>query len=264
MSYQLRPSARALSDVAAQVADGGRLARGRLYFRQGAVSITAIESHEVSGTVTGSRTSQYRVRMRSSPLGEAQIESARKVADELRVRGELLEDPDQVHRLVDALAQRPTTGLFDSSTLRFSCDCPDIGDPCKHGVALVMAFADAVHDDARTLLEFRGLDPMDLDTTPDGDEAEQSENQDQDQDRAEEQGTEDEEAGIEDDDGTAEISAGLIEFFSGAMPDGELALGDLAPLNPVFRTVPVVIDGVDAGPVFADAMEWIAEGLSDL
>jgi len=41
----------------------------------------------------------------------------------------------------------------------FQCSCPDWDDPCKHGVAVMLAFAEVVVDDPEMLRLWRGKAP---------------------------------------------------------------------------------------------------------
>ena len=52
-----------------------------------------------------------------------------------------------------------TPGLLPmiGSDLRFTCSCPDWGDPCKHGVAVTLELAERLDDDPALLTRFLGL-----------------------------------------------------------------------------------------------------------
>ncbi len=51
-------------------------------------------------------------------------------------------------------------GLPDAARdLRFDCTCPDWGDPCKHGVALVLSIATMLDDEPDALARLRGPQP---------------------------------------------------------------------------------------------------------
>ena len=52
--------------------------------------------------------------------------------------------------------------------LRFSCSCPDFGDPCKHAVAVLLQLAALVADEPELLVTWRGAGGFDL---PDDDRA---------------------------------------------------------------------------------------------
>lgn len=101
------PSLRQIGRLLAERTDGGRLIRGQELLEDGMVLDLVIESHRVSAEVVGSRAWPY----------EATVG--------LATDGPL---PD------------------DAWDLTFGCTCPDVGDPCKHAVAVALAYG--VHLDA--------------------------------------------------------------------------------------------------------------------
>jgi len=117
-----------INALVAGLSDPNRLSRGRTYARQGAVQDLEVDAGVVRGSVQGSRARPYEVTVRVAP------------ADSF----------DSLIALV------PT-----DRDLTFLCSCPDWDDPCKHAVAVMIAFADLVGDDPETLREWRGKLPGD-------------------------------------------------------------------------------------------------------
>ena len=95
------PALRRIGRLLADRTDGGRLIRGQELFEDGMVLDLVIESDRVSAEVVGSRTWPY----------EATIWLA---------------------------TDRPLPD--DAWDLAFGCTCPDVGDPCKHAVAVALAY----------------------------------------------------------------------------------------------------------------------------
>ena len=151
----MTPTARAVADLAAKVADSGRLMRGRLYHRQGAVNTIAVEAGRVKGAVGGSGGQVYQS---SISCDEAPGETSSALLAAVEQQREVgTTEVDAIGLAMDALASSGGDELIDPDALRFRCSCLDGGDPCKHGVALLLAFADAVNDDALDLLTFRSV-----------------------------------------------------------------------------------------------------------
>jgi hypothetical protein len=96
-----------LGRLLAQRIDHGRFVRGRELLEDGRVVALEIQRGKATAYIIGSRLSPYDVKVMFPVDG------------------------------------RPT----DADDLRFSCSCPDWGDPCKHGVAVAFAVAEALDDD---------------------------------------------------------------------------------------------------------------------
>ncbi len=112
-----------LNVLVAGLSDPSRLGRGRTYARQGAVDELDVEPGLLTGSVQGSSSQPYDVAVRVEPA----------------------ESFDSISALVP--------GRRD---IRFSCSCPDSSDPCKHAIAVVIAFASLVADDPQMLGLWRG------------------------------------------------------------------------------------------------------------
>ncbi|RDI42149.1 SWIM zinc finger family protein [Nocardia mexicana] len=143
---------RSFIEAVEQVADAGRLARGRSYARSGQVVNYAIESGTVTAEVQGSQ-----------PRPFTSVLTLRKLRDErLDELVDLVRDtPGMLAQLASgALSQDlgplllPTT----ASELDFGCSCPDSGWPCKHVAAVCYIIADRLDSEPSIMLTLRGLD----------------------------------------------------------------------------------------------------------
>ena len=129
------PGALASAMLAASVAgraDPARFGRGRSYVRDGAVIDLSVAPGELTGSVLGSRSSPYQVSVRVPRL------------------------PDQ-----DTDGDGTAVGVLNHLVpqprdLRSDCSCPDDADPCKHAVAVLLAFAQQVAIHPRLLATWRG------------------------------------------------------------------------------------------------------------
>ena len=117
-----------LDVLVAEMAEPGRVRRGRAYALQGAVGELRIEPGLVTAHVQGSSPRPY-VATARVPLVE----------------------PD---------GPRLAALLPDRSQLRFTCTCPDDDLPCKHAVAVMAAFSERVAYDGRLFVLWRtGIEP---------------------------------------------------------------------------------------------------------
>ncbi len=134
MSALRTPEAQQLAELAIALADGDRLSRGRRYQRKGNVSAVLVATGAATAEVQGSRTDPYEVTIAVRTANE---NVRRAVADG------------------DLSAAVPRAG-----ELAVTCVCPDWGDPCKHGVAALLALAAEIDDDLSLLLRWRGIDDI--------------------------------------------------------------------------------------------------------
>lgn len=125
--------------LAAEMADPDRFRRGRAYVRQQAVLDVEVEPGTARGSVQGSRAEPYHVTVQVRPV--------RRSAAAAATAGRL-----------NALVPRP-----EDLTIR--CTCPDWGDPCKHGVAVLLALGEELGATPGLLATWRRSDQ------PVGDEA---------------------------------------------------------------------------------------------
>lgn len=132
--------------LAAEMADPDRFRRGRAYVRQQAVLDVEIEPGVARGAVQGSRSEPYRVSIDVRPV--------RRAAAAAATAGRL-----------NALVPRP-------EDLSIHCTCPDWGDPCKHGVAVLIAIGEELGHSPELLATWRRTDAPGADATPDDPEPE--------------------------------------------------------------------------------------------
>lgn len=124
---------RELAEVVMALADADRLSRGRTYQRKGKARVVSVEPGVAEVEVLGTADSPYRVVVATRPAGD----NARAAAE------------------LDPAAAVPAPG-----DVALSCDCPDWGDPCKHGVAALLQLACDVDDDPSVLLRWRDLEDV--------------------------------------------------------------------------------------------------------
>lgn len=123
----------ALAELVVELADADRLTRGRSYQRKGYAGPVDVMPGAARVTVAGSRSEPYDVTV-----------AVREAGDNVRTAA-----------AADVAAAVPGAG-----DIGFSCDCPDWGDPCKHGVAALLQLAREVDDDPALLLRWRGIDDV--------------------------------------------------------------------------------------------------------
>jgi hypothetical protein len=115
-----------ISSLVASMTDPSRLSRGRTYARQGAVADLDVDDGIVTGSVQGSRAQPYEVTVRAAPA----------------------------HAFDSLIALVP-----EHDEVTFLCSCPDWDDPCKHAVAVMIAFAELVAEEPEALRLWRGKAP---------------------------------------------------------------------------------------------------------
>lgn len=234
MSGLTSVAAQLLAELAARSAEGQRLARGRRYHRQHHVVDLQVETGMVTARVIGSRSEPYDVSIACKRANE----NERRATE------------------TDTAAAVPRT-----NDIAFTCICPDWGDPCKHGVAVMFQFAQEVDDDASLLLRWRSLDDL-TPPTPAGTEALIDVSTGPARPPRLVPGTKTPVPGTTGPDAEPAPEAGpLDEFFRGEMPQESGALiGPLEELQlDAYAAVRIPLPNVDAGPVFADAIDAIAE-----
>lgn len=123
----------ALAELIVELADADRLTRGRSYQRKGCAGRVDVMPGAAQVTVTGSRDEPYLVTV-----------AVREATENVRA----------------AAADDVAAAVPGAGDIGFSCDCPDWGDPCKHGVAALLQLACEVDDDPGLLLRWRGIDDV--------------------------------------------------------------------------------------------------------
>ena len=257
MSRLINAEAQELAELAAVLAEGARLSRGRQYQKRGQVTDLMVEPEAVTASVHGSRDDPYDVTIACKAAGQNERSAA---------------------------AVDPTAVVPKALDIAFTCHCPDWGDPCKHGVAVLLEFAREVDDDPSLLLRWRGID----DLTPPPPAGTESLNappsapmtavesaadpepppartkpprpvvrdlrvrRTQPEDSATEPEAEDEPV--------VEVGGPLDLFFGGAMPDDGTLVGPLEEVQlDAYGAVRIEVENVDLAPVLADALESIAD-----
>lgn len=147
---------RSFLEAIENVADPGRLTRGRSYARTGQVISYRLEPGAVSAEVQGS---QPRPFISVFTMRELRDERLDELADLVRATPGMLGEIAG-GTLPQALAPLllPTT----TSELDFSCTCPDAGWPCKHVAAVCYVIAERLDDHPGDLLTLRGVALDDL------------------------------------------------------------------------------------------------------
>ncbi|MGH1487854.1 MAG: hypothetical protein ACRBK7_00420 [Acidimicrobiales bacterium] len=140
MSRFVSAAGEQVADLIARAAEPGRVSRGRALFRKGAVSDLMVMKGSILASVRGSEGDEYEtsVGTAAAPPGIVRQVVEGKSVDEL-----IGEGVDICPREID---------------LGFGCDCADWDEPCKHVVAVLLAFADRVDLDESELLRWRGIE----------------------------------------------------------------------------------------------------------
>ncbi|WP_245717682.1 SWIM zinc finger family protein [Nocardia jejuensis] len=142
---------RSFLEAIEQVAEPGRLARGRSYARSGQVVNYHLEPGAVAAEVQGS---QPRPFVSVLALRQLRDERLTEVVDLVRATPGMLGEIAAgalPHGLGPLLL--PTT----ASELDFSCTCPDSAWPCKHVAAICYVVAERLDERPGDLLTLRGI-----------------------------------------------------------------------------------------------------------
>ncbi|MBL1074918.1 SWIM zinc finger family protein [Nocardia sp. 2] len=142
---------RSFLEAIEQVADAGRLTRGRTYARAGQVVSYSLEPGVVHAEVQGSQPRPFIAVLTMRQLRDDRLDELVQL-----VRA----TPGMLGRMASgALPQElgplllPTT----ASELDFSCSCPDSGWPCKHVAAVCYVLAERFDERPGDLLTLRGV-----------------------------------------------------------------------------------------------------------
>ena len=146
-------------DAMEAVGGSGRVARGRSYARSGQVLGLDVAAGAVRAPVQGSRSAPYDVVLGVETWDEAsRALLARALADDPGALAAVLAGtlPQGFERLCAGvgLDLLPASG----ADARFSCTCPDYGDPCKHAAAVVYLLAEWLDENPFGVLTLRGVD----------------------------------------------------------------------------------------------------------
>lgn len=146
-----------------EVADAGRLSRGRSYARSGQVMDLRVEPGAVTARVQGSAPRPYAVRLGLTPFTAAEwarVEQA--LAGQALFLAALL--AGEMPRDVEQAFAAAGLSLFPARAreLKSDCSCPDATNPCKHVAATYYILAEAFDADPFLVLRWRGRARDDL------------------------------------------------------------------------------------------------------
>ncbi|KAA8879810.1 hypothetical protein F3087_43075 [Nocardia colli] len=143
---------KALIDAVEQMADAGRMSRGRTYARAGQVVSYRIEPGSVTAEVQGSQPRPFTAVFTVRPLREEELELLIETIRD--APGMLAEIASGALPTALGPLLLPTT----AADLDFTCTCPDPGWPCKHVAAVCYLLAERLDERPREILALRGLD----------------------------------------------------------------------------------------------------------
>ncbi|WP_084351033.1 SWIM zinc finger family protein [Millisia brevis] len=134
------------------MAEPGRYSRGLGYARNDHVTLPSIEPGVIRTHVRGSQPAPFQVTITLRTLDQFQL-------DELITR--LRDEPGVLTRVVGGAMPEllADAALPEARDFRWSCTCPDPGDPCKHAVATLCDIALLIDQNPGVLLVLRGADP---------------------------------------------------------------------------------------------------------
>lgn len=138
--------------------ESGRLTRGKKYFSEGNIRSLAFYGpmHRIDAQVAGSYYNDYLVDYQIEPFNEF---------EQQKLRDLFTEHP----AWLDALRQRMVPEDFVPycdrvgislypSVMRYQCNCPDSGNPCKHAVAVSLAVIHRLDEYPIELFRLKGFD----------------------------------------------------------------------------------------------------------
>ncbi|WP_016932093.1 SWIM zinc finger family protein [Rhodococcus sp. R1101] len=141
-----------LISVMEELAEKGRLTRGRAYARAGQVISMRLEPGAAVGEVQGSQLTPFTSVVRVRTLDE---DAVRELVTLVR------SSPGMLARLAAGiLPEELGSSLLPrrAGELDFECTCPDDGWPCKHAAAVGYLLAEHVDDQPLAVLTLRGVD----------------------------------------------------------------------------------------------------------
>ena len=135
-----------------EVADKGRLTRGRAYARAGQVISLRLQPGSAVGDVQGSQLTPFTSAVRVRTLDE---DAVNELVAFVR------SSPGMLARLAAGILPEefgPTLLPRRAGELDFECTCPDDGWPCKHAAAVAYLLAEHVDEQPLAVLTLRGVD----------------------------------------------------------------------------------------------------------
>jgi len=136
--------------------DPNRLPRGRTYARQDRARAVVLSAGEISATVSGSRASPYRVRVRIRTFDDEEWDRLLAAVAAKAGHSAALLDGELDPGIVEDARAAGVELLPGAGELQPRCSCPDWADPCKHSAAACYLVADALDADPFALFELRG------------------------------------------------------------------------------------------------------------
>ena len=137
-----------------------RLERGRTYVRNGSVMDLQIAPLTVTAMVSGSSLYSVRIDIDAAPKAQWQA-ICRDCAGGIDSLVELLQG--RFSKAVMERLCRQGGGLFpEPKRIRFSCDCPDYADMCKHVAAVLYGVGARLDHKPELLFKLRAVDERDL------------------------------------------------------------------------------------------------------
>jgi len=137
-----------------------RLPRGRTYTRNGSVMDLQIAPLSVTAMVSGSELYNVEIKIDAAPKAQWQG-ICRDCAGGIDSLVELLQG--KFSKAVMERLCRQGQGLFpEPSRIKFSCDCPDYADMCKHVAAVLYGVGARLDHKPELLFRLRGVDERDL------------------------------------------------------------------------------------------------------
>ncbi len=137
-----------------------RLPRGRTYVRNGSVCHLEIKQGQVDAIVSGS--ALYRVGIEIKPLSKPKWKRVRtQCAGQIGSMLELLQG--RLSKGVMGIVTHHSEGLFPQpKEIKFSCDCPDWADMCKHVAAVLYGVGARLDQRPDLLFLLRNVDHEEL------------------------------------------------------------------------------------------------------
>ncbi|MBN2875918.1 MAG: SWIM zinc finger family protein, partial [Spirochaetales bacterium] len=158
--FGLTPWGRYFIDAMEDLADEGRLARGRSYAGNGAVLELAVDGSLVQAKVRGNYAPFYRVSIRFRPLPAKSAAAVQAAFDDDPLLTARIAAGDLPDGLIEGLEKKGVSLVPRSwSEIERSCTCPDYGDPCKHQAAVYYLLAQEIDRDPLVLFRLRGIAP---------------------------------------------------------------------------------------------------------
>lgn len=134
---------------------GARLGRGRNYAQQGQVREMTIMPGEITAEVQGADAEPYKL---SAKMPVLDTDTIWRILHDMPICAAQVAARTLPVSLNEALLQQGLN-LFPTARadMHFHCTCKDWARPCKHLLAALCLFADAIASDPLLLLRFRGI-----------------------------------------------------------------------------------------------------------